>query len=459
MNTPASPPERSPGSSSPHRRQLLVLSVAIGAVLLFIAIVILIYLGLRGTGQPSAGTPTPTEGVRPTATAPASPILAPSCEAILSSGNVEVSMALPISLTAGNAASYPVVPIVPQEDAWVYPQGRSGDGVWVCGTVVNYVIGLDPTAANEELVGNLAPGDEIRLQLSNGAVLLFRVAERRDVSPGAAAATSQQQPRLTLVLPKSDTWQIAIADYAAEAEPAEPPTTGASAQLGQPVEVDGVRVTVSEGTLERRGDLAQGTAYFIVEFTVENPGEQPLATETFSMRLRDSLGNTYLVSPQASEAGESGALTGQIQPGASAQGSAGYVVPDPLPTGEIAWIFSPRPGSQQVSVSIPHEYTGDAVALQPDVRVTDAFLSSDGSILIIEGEVQNRDTRPLVVEPSDVTLSSSAGVGELVTEAPPLPWTIQPGQLQVIELQYQRPEASTVLLELLGYSFEISGVQ
>jgi hypothetical protein len=101
----------------------------------------------------------------------------------------------------------------------------------------------------------------------------------------------------------------------------------------------------------------------------------------------------------------------------------------------------------------------DGVALQPDVRVTDAFVSSDGSILIIEGEVQNRDTRALVVEPSDVTLSSSAGMGELVTEAPPLPWTIQPGQLQVVELQYQRPEASTVLLELLGYSFEISGVQ
>ena len=459
MNTPVSPPERSPRSGPPQRRQLLIVSVAVGAILLFIAVVILIYLGLRGTGQPSAETPTPTEEVRPTATVPSSPILAPSCETILSSGNVEVSMALPVSLTAGNAASYPVVPIVPQEEAWVYPPGRSGDGVWVCGTVVNYVIGLDPTAANEDLVGNLAPGDEIRLQLSNGAVLLFRLAERRDVSPGADIATTQQQPRLTLVLPKSDTWQIAIAEYSAEAEPPEPPTTGPSAQLGQPVEVGGVRVTVSQGYLERRDDLAQGTAYFLVEFTVENPGEQPLTTDTFSMRLRDSLGNTYLVSPQASEAGESGPLTGQIQPGASAQGSAGYVVPDPLPTGAIAWIFSPRPGAQQVSVSIPYEDTGDAVALQPDVRVTDAFLSDDGSILIIEGQVRNRDTHPLVVEPSDVTLSSSAGMGELVTEAPPLPWTIEPGQVQIIELQYQRPEASTVLLELLGYSFEIGGVQ
>jgi hypothetical protein len=368
-------------------------------------------------------------------------------------------MALPMSLAAGDAASYPVVPIVPQENAWVYPPERSGEGVWVCGTVVNYVIGLEPTVANEELVASLVPGDEITVQLSNGAVLLFRVAGRRDVAPGSDVATTQQQPRLTLVLPRSDTWQITLADYAAEAEPAEPPTTGATAQLGQPVDVGGIRVTVIEGYLERRDDLPPGTAYFLVEFTVENPGEQPLTTDTFSMQLRDSLGNTYLVSPQASETGEAGPLTGQIQPGASAQASAGYVVPDPLPTGEIAWIFSPRPVDEQVSVRIPYDDPVDGVALQPDVRVTDAFLSSDGSILIIEGEVQNRDTRALVVEPSDVTLSSSAGMGELVTEAPPLPWTIQPGQLQVVELQYQRPEASTVLLELLGYSFEISGVQ
>jgi len=42
--------------------------------------------------------------------------------------------------------------------------------------------------------------------------------------------------------------------------------------------------------------------------------------------------------------------------------------------------------------------------------------------------------------------------------APPLPWTIQPGQTQVIELQYSKPDASTALLALLGYSFEVRGL-
>jgi hypothetical protein len=93
------------------------------------------------------------------------------------------------------------------------------------------------------------------------------------------------------------------------------------------------------------------------------------------------------------------------------------------------------------------------------VTVTDAFVDDEGNVLIIVGEVRNGGTEPLTVEMADVTLSSSAGASELIMTAPPLPWSIEPGQAQVIELQYQRPDASAALLELLGYSFEIAGLQ
>jgi len=43
--------------------------------------------------------------------------------------------------------------------------------------------------------------------------------------------------------------------------------------------------------------------------------------------------------------------------------------------------------------------------------------------------------------------------------APLLPWTVQPGQTQVIELQYPKPDAPAALLTLLGYSFEIQGLR
>jgi len=78
---------------------------------------------------------------------------------------------------------------------------------------------------------------------------------------------------------------------------------------------------------------------------------------------------------------------------------------------------------------------------------------------MIEGEVENVGVGPVTVELGDISLSSSAGMGELRMAAPPLPWTIQPGQTQVIELQYGKPEASAALLTLLGYSFEIRGLR
>lgn len=460
MNKPASETEKRFQSSSPDRRQRLILSIVSGAVLLAIAVAILVYLGLRGTGEPAVGTPEPTESVEPTATAFASPVPEARCETIISSGDLDINVALPVSLTV-RGTEYPVAPIVPQEDAWVYPSNRSGEAVWVCGTVVNYVVGLEATAENQELLGSLAPGDELSLGLTSNATLRFRFAERRDVAPGAEDALSQQKPRLTLVVPQNDTWQIAVADYAAETESMEAPLPETSSEIGQSVQVGQARVTLTRGYVEQNEELPVGTAYYVTEFLVENVGEAPLATDTISVRLRDSLGDTYLVSPQASEAGESGPLSGDIEPGTSVQGSAGFVVPDPLPMGELTWVFSLRPGSEEIRVAIPSEGgPGEGpVAMLPRVTVNDAFFSGDGSILIIEGEVENRDTQPLIVERGDVILSSSAGTSELVTAAPLLPWTIEPGQTQPIELQYQRPNASTVLIELLGYSFEIGGLQ
>jgi hypothetical protein len=439
----------------------MILTMAGGAVLVLAAIAIIVVLALRATGRPSDVTPTPTEAMEPTATAPTSPVPTTACDTIISGGDVEVSIALPISLTLRDT-TFPVQPMVPASQAWSYPPDRSGTAVWVCGTVVNYVIGLEPTPENETLVTALTPGDEIRLQLATGAILPFRFAGRAEVAPGDEAALAQQQPRLTLVLGRNDTWQTATADYVAEAESVEPPLSEASAQLGQPVQVGDVRLTVNRGYVQRTGDLPSGTMYYLVEFSVANEGDTPLSADRFSMKLRDGMGNTYLVSPAGSEAGESGPLSGEIAPGSSVQGSAGYLVPDPLPAGSLIWTFSPSAGSEaRAGVSIPYqgEAGGEPSVTRADVTINDAFFSTDGNTLILEGEVTNRGTGPLTVEQADISLSSSAGLGDFIMAAPPLPWTVEPGEAQVIELQYQRPDASTVLLELLGYSFEIGGLQ
>jgi hypothetical protein len=179
------------------------------------------------------------------------------------------------------------------------------------------------------------------------------------------------------------------------------------------------------------------------------------------MQLRDGLGNKYLLSSTASAYGDSGLIEGEIAPGEVVEGSAGYWVPEALAGPELIWTFSPSPGSE-VWASVGISYEGEAEPAEPgraEVTITDALLSDDKTTLLVEGEIRNTGGSPLLVEVRDITLSSGSGMGELIMAAPPLPWTIEPGQTRVIELQFERPPAASVLLTLLGHSFEISGLE
>jgi len=433
----------------------------VGVILLLLTIVVLILLlGLWGVLFGDESSPgMPLEVIKLTPTISASPLPPPSCETIISSGEVQVAVPLPISLTVGSE-SFPVVAIVSEQEEWTYPSGYPGSAAWICGTVVNYVLGLEATPENEALLTGLRPGDEIKLHLSNGVVLFFRFVERREVAANEASVFEQIRPRLTLILErKAGTWQVAAADYVAETEPVQPPQSGALAQPGQPVRVGDAQVTVIRGHAERGGpDLLPGTMHYLVEFSVENVGTVPLDTDVFNVQLEDGVGSGYLLSPAASAIGEYGSLSGEIGPGATVQGTAGYLVPETLAGPTLVWTFSPWPGSElRASVSIPYEAESEPVpGDQAEVTITDAFLDDD--VLVIEGEVRNTGVAPFTVELSDVSLTSSAGMSDLRMAAPPLPWTIQPGQTQVIELQYSKPDASTALLALLGYSFEVRGL-
>lgn len=451
MNEPA--PTTGGTPRFPLSGQSLRIAYIAGGLLVMLAVAaIAISFGLGSRGQPTDDTE-----AAPGIGAPAAPT--PDCETIISSGDVEVSVALPVALTL-KGARYPVEPIVPEVEAWQYPPERSEAALWFCGTVVNYVVGLEPTAANQALLADLAPGDEIELRFANGAGLLFRYSERRAVVAGDSDVLAQRRPQLTLILP-DETWQVAKADYAALEQPGTGAVPTASGQIGQPVQVGDARVTVTQAYAQRENDLSPGTMYYLVEFSVENVGQVPLAASAFSMRLGDVFGNTYLVSQSASEAGESGPPSGEILPGASARVTAGYLVPEQLPVGTLTWMFSSRPGSrEEVSIGIP--YSGEGVPHRgsgAEVAVDDAFLSHDGGTLVIVGRLRNGGAEPLTVGEGDLTLSFDAGPGQLISTTPPLSWLVEPGQSQEFELQYRRPAAPVAVLELFGYAFEIAGLQ
>jgi hypothetical protein len=473
MNRSAPPPSPdSPRSSLLQQRWLMALPIIAGVVLLLIAVLLVIVLGLRSllpSPEGDAGVSLIVTKIAATPTSPASPVTPqppeslPSCETIISSGDVEIVSSLPISLTLGGE-SFPVEAVL-AEEGWGYPAGSSGSAAWVCGTVVNYVVVLEPVAENETLLAGLALGDEITLRLSNGVQLFFSFEQQGEMETDELASVFEQfEPGLTLLLEQdSGAWLVVTATYVTRVEPVFPSSPESLVRPEVPVRVGDAQVTVQEGyALRSAPDLPGGMMYYLVEFSVENVGTTPLNADFFTMQLQDSLGNRYLPSSVASAFGESGLIEGEIAPDEVVAGSAGYWVPETLAGPELIWTFSPSPGSEVwASVGIPYEGEPEEVAepARAQVFVTDALLGRDESILIVEGEIRNTGGSLLTVEARDITLSSASGIGELIAAAPPLPWTIEPGQTRVVELQFERPDASSVLLTLLGYSFEISGLE
>ena len=460
-------------AASARSRWWLAVPTVGGTCLLLMAIALVVYLLVQGN-LPSADEPNPGMSVEmtklppiPTESGPAPTMSVPlaSCETIISSDDAETTASPPITLTVGSVA-FSVVPVVVQGGEWEYPTDYAGTAAWVCGTVINYVLEVEPTEHNGALLADLAPGDEMALVLSSGTDLLFRFAERQDLSADDGTMSSllaQSRPRLTVINRGGEnSWQVAIADYVAEAESARPPVT-ALARVDEPVRVEDVLLTVTKGHTIRSGiELEPETMVYLVEYAIENVGTEPWRSDWVTTQLQDGAGNRYLVSPFASAAGEYGPLPGgEVTPGAIVRGSAGYIVPEKLAGPALIWTFSPQTDARaQANVVI--SYQADALAVSPDqfsVAITDVFLNLRGDVLHIEGEIRNAGDNPFAVGLSDIGLTSSAGMTELHLAAPPLPWTIEPGQTQVIELQYAKPDASAALLTLLGYSFEVQGLR
>jgi len=466
--TPSSGPAGSPAPrGAPNRsRWWLAVPTLGGTCLVLIAISLAVFLLVQGTLKPQED---PNEGMEVQVTKLISTVVEPgptgvspavSCETVISSDEAETIASPPITLTVG-AVSFPVAPVVPVDGQWAFPDGASV-AAWVCGTVVNYVLELEPTEDNDALLVGLKQGDEIGLSLSNGTGLQFRVDVPRSVSPDLGDLLAQTRPRLTLLSRQRDSgWQAAIANYVSESEASRPPVT-ALAKIGEPVRVEDVLLTVTSAGVVRGGiELEPETMVYLVEFTIENVGDEPWRTDWVVAQLQDGAGNRYLMSPAASAVGEHGPLLGgEIQPGAMEQASVGYIVPEALPGPALIWTFVPRsdaPSKAYVVIS----YEADTGSDSPDiftVSVTDVFLNMRGDVLHVEGEIRNAGEGPLTLGLSDIIMTSSAGMADLHLAAPPLPWTIEPGQMQVIELQFARPNASAALLTILGYSFEIQGL-
>jgi hypothetical protein len=451
------PPAAAPPSTQ-KKRGLPPLAVIIGGAFIALAIFALIINAvIRSVIAPSDPSGIPLEVTRIASDSPLVTPPAPSSDApVAEVGDTRVSLPTPYRLDVGTM-TFNVQP-APTGAASPWPEAFSpGTAAWVPGTVLNYVLGLEATPENEALLAGLRQENPILLTLSNGTRLTFRMNEQRDVAANDEEIFSQFRLQLTLVLPQEgDTWTIATADFEAAVE-ATPAPAGTIAPVGQAVQIGDAQVTVTAGSVRPNANVSQvGTVVYVVELSIINTGATALDPGLFSMELQDEVGNTYLLSRSASEAGINGLLTSPIQPGAEALGSAGYVIPDNLTGSSLNWIFRPTTVSETRAVfAVP--YTSETVApAEPDIYVYEAFIDAGEETLHVLADVYNDGEGSYTVTEQDITLSCNSGPVSLENTAPSLPWVIAGNDGGEMEMIFTQPDELPCVVTIYGFTFEIA---
>ncbi len=426
--------------------------------IIVLAVVLLWPRGDRGDGTPS-----------PEATG-TSQFAVPQADALLvDSGTPQPQVTIPISLTL-KGLEFGVLPYqVKPDGVWEYPAGQSGAAVWVYGTIVNFVMGVEHNQGNVALMQSLTAGDEITMTTASGAIYRFGFADRDEWSASAGSDLFRQnQPGLTLVTlgGEDDTRLVVHANYLALVQGKETGRPlGPSFAVGEPAQLGDIRVTVL-GTAYVFEDarVPPGWAFFLVDYQIENFSQQVLDPNRFRMELQDGSGAVHSINLPASQAGAFGYLMLTIPPNAVAQGTAGYLVPAPLPGPKLSWSFSRLDQPESVVKVLIDFAPAEPEVVDPRslaaVQLSGAELSGDRTLLSVWGTVVNNSEEPLAVTLEDVALQGAEeSIAPLRAADPALPWTVQPGSVLSFRLSFQRPNSPTATFTVLNRPFEISGLQ
>lgn len=438
---------------------LLIGVVAVAIVLLCITS-ILIIRSLAGGEDSAAGTPT----LNPTLL---SDYVVPAADTILTDNNTPQPRTDTPSSIAMKGLEFRVLPYVVQDDGeWRYPAGQSGTAVWIYGTIINYVFGIEHTEANEALLDSLVEGSPITMTTSSNRVYRFGFTGREEVVSPGPELLAQNQPGLTLMTlgGKRDTHLVVYAEYLLPDEGLETGgSAGPSVSVGEPTQLGDIRLTVLETSyVYDHPETPEGWAFFQVDYQIENLSQETLDPNRFRMELQDGTGATYSLNLPASQAGTFGYLMLTIPPNTVAMGTAGYLVPAPLQGPKLSWSFSRLDTPERV-IKVLIDFQPPAEIVDPGmlaaVSLSGAELSGDRTLLTVWGTVLNNSEEELLVTLDDVTLRGADDLMALRAADPALPWTVQAGAALSFRLAFQRPSSSVATFQVLNQPFEISGLE
>ena len=428
------------GDSS--KRPMLVFgfaAVGVAVVLLLVAL-----FQLFSPTEPAAPLPTPTSECVP-----------PNCPINQPAASVPHKLYL-------RDRTFQIDPIAVPKGTWTV-NAESANAEWVFGSLVNYLIGLPPTQENKDLLQALSDADKIVIEKSDGQTLEFKFTERKLVSPQDKDIFSQQRPGLTLLLPGSsdgDQRLVVTADYVVDSE-ASKSVPSKTVAINTPIEIGPVRVKVLSGRLvENAPGIPVGSAFYLVDFTAENTSNDPVNVADFVFELRDFAGQKYKISDVASKLGPNPPPAGQLLPGLSSTFMSGFEVPSNITGPVLTWGFKPTTAfSGQATVAVP--LVGPTPTPNPaslaQVQITQAYFSPDQTELIVVGGIANPTTSLIVVNPSDISLSTPENVfAELKSVQPGMPWRIAPNETVNFTLNFSRLPSNVSTLKILDNSFRLS---
>jgi hypothetical protein len=378
-----------------------------------------------------------------------SPPEIPADQTVLQEDDTPLKTLSPTQLSIADR-TFPIVAVQPEQGRWPLPAEQTALGMWMHGTLINYVIGLPYTTTTESLLSGLMSEDRIILTLENGTRLTFGSPQVRRVAAEDRSLMEQDRPGLTLMLLGSNqpSRLVVTARYLPE-----------DALPSMDQNADGLSVSVLNADVLR--DVtpeADNSWYFVVEYAITNTLTTEVDATYFDMVLEDAAGQRYVLNEEATRRGQHGRLTAMLPGGGSARGSAGYLIPRTV-TAPLIWIFRADPTSaEQAQLILDFEPPRPSPA-QPDVELYDVFLDGGRNAVVISGTVYNDGESSLSVTEDAVELTSQEGQGSLVASTPLLPWVVPPGDYQDFELQFSLPEnAGSVLLTVSGFTFEIEGL-
>lgn len=378
-----------------------------------------------------------------------SPPTIPPDITVIEEDSTPVTIAGPKTLNIAGSL-YPVVAVRPEQGRWPLPLDQQDLGLWMYGTLINYVIGLPASPVNEALLADLSSGDRITMTLQNGAQLHFGSPQVKRVDTVDATPMTQDKPGLTLMVLGSQNASRLVVNARYLPEDTRPP--GEQSSEGVVVEV------LSSGILEDVTPPDPDAWYFVVEYQVTHNDSNSVDPTFFAMVLKDAAGRSYSLSSDATVLGEYGELVVSIPQDTSTQGSAGYLIPKTIKT-PLVWTFRADATSTEVASFVLAFEPPKPAPAQPDVELLEVFLDGRRDVIVVSGTVYNDGESELNVTSQDVAMTAGGGQSVLQASAPLLPWVVPAGGYQDFEMQFTAPEDTTsVLLDILGFAFEIEGL-